>query len=153
MKTQSKSSIIIFMFAAVTCLFLFTNSYAGNCGCTAQHKINDCSCWIKCGGYCTSYIKLKTGKQQSGNANQWTSNIKSSDVKKGCVAIFKSKCHVAYVEEVIKDKKGKPESVKISEYNYGPNWVDKNCIVTDKYGIVTTRTVKINTVDGGFWKP
>lgn len=125
-----------------------TNSYAA-----ANCKQGDCACWIKAGGYCTAYIKLKTGKSQSGDANKWKSNIKSSDVKKGDVAIFKSKTHVAYVESVNKDKKGKPTSVKVSEYNYGPKWVDESCLVTDKFGIVSTRTVDISSVDGGFWRP
>lgn len=149
MKNKSIYSCSLIAFAS---LFSSTVVFAAN-QCTPNHKPGDCSCWIKAGGYCTAYIKNKTGKSQHGDANTWTSNIQSSQVKKGDVAIFRSLTHVAYIEDVIKDKKGKPVSVKISEYNWGPKKIDKDCIVTDKFGVVNHRTVDIGKVDGGFWRP
>lgn len=136
--------VTLSVIAAFPFLLSPANSYA-----KAPCTTGDCDCWIKEGGYCTAYIKLKTRKSQSGDANKWKSNIKSSDVKKGDVAIFKSITHVAYVENVSKDKK----TVTVSEYNYGPKWTDKKCLVTDKFGVVSTRTVNISSVDGGFWRP
>ena len=110
-------------------------------------------------GYCVDYIEKKAGHKQSGNASQWSGKKVSemkNDNKKGDVAIFPEAAggygHVAYIEKVNKDKKGNVDSIEVSEWNYGPKMVDKDCAVTNKFGEKTTRTVKIETV-GRIWRP
>ena len=104
-------------------------------------------------GYCTDYIKEKTGKQQSGDAKNWKGGGKKDDVKKGDVAIFDfgSWGHVAYVEKVNKNKKGKPESVDISEKNWATP-LDA-CAKGPNFGRKTTRNcVALSKIDR-FWRP
>jgi surface antigen len=104
-------------------------------------------------GYCTDYIKERTGKQQSGDAKDWKSNIKKDDVKKGDVAIFDfgKWGHVAYVEKVNHNKKGKPESVDISEKNWGSPLDD--CARGPEFGKKTNRKdVSLSRVSR-FWHP
>jgi len=104
-------------------------------------------------GYCVDYIQQKAGKKQSGNAKDWTSNIKKEDVKAGDVAIFKfgNWGHVAYVDKVNYSKDNKPESLDISEWN----WAEPldSCARGPKFGITSTRNVKLGKVNGGFWRP
>lgn len=102
-------------------------------------------------GYCVDYIKLKAGKKQSGNAENWYSNISKSKVKAGDVAIF-SYGHVAYVDSVNKDKKKNVVSVNISEWNYGSKYTDKYCRVTNMYGKKGKRTLALSSVTR-FWRP
>lgn len=124
----------------------------------------DCSKYIKMGGYCTDYVKSKVKPKNapSGDAKTWPNNVSKKDVKKGDAAIFKSVGsygHVAYVEKVNLDKKKNPTSVDISEMNWGgkpPMMLSDyalrvSCGVTDKFGVVSKRTVSINDVSG-FWR-
>jgi len=107
-------------------------------------------------GYCTDYIKKKVGTKQGGDAKDWSCNVDKTDVKGGDVAIFKSKNHVALVEEVTRDKKGKPKNIRISEWNWGKiNKKDKEkkyCIVTESFGISNERSVSASS-GVCFWRP
>jgi hypothetical protein len=124
-------------------------------GCDAtKPPPNPCATYFG-NGYCVDYIKLKTGKQQSGNAEKWNSNIGKTEVTTGDVAIF-SYGHVAYVDSVNKDKKGTVVSVNLSEWNFSNDpmpKVDSSCRVTTKFGKTTTRSnVPLSSVTS-FWDP
>jgi len=100
-------------------------------------------------GYCTDYVNTKISPKQSGDASRWPSNISSSEVRAGDVAIFRSINHVAYVDSVAtKDSKGRALTLNISEWNYGSTAkktaLEKSCIVTDKFGIKTTRKIAVS---------
>lgn len=117
-------------------------------GCT----IGDSGCWLAKGGMCTDYIQKKAG--QPAKAIQLNKRVSPENVRKGNVAQFNSFAHYAYVESVIKDKKGRPVAVNVSEYNHGACWVDQSTMVTDEYGKVTRRSgIPLSSVDGGFWSP
>ncbi len=111
-------------------------------------------------GYCTDYIKQRTGNKQRGNAGTWTTNIQTKEVRQGDVIIFKSPGvgHVAVVERVIYERNtDKPYQVEISEMNWGRASSDaekKACYVTEMFNQVGRRTVKVSDSSiKGFWRP
>lgn len=132
-------SLIIILHLAVVILFS-----------TSTECLSSDPCSIYYGnGYCTDYVghRLGEGYRQGGNAGTWSGNIDSSDVRYNDVAIFNSPGvgHVAVVDSV------NGESVTISEWNWGAGWIDENCSVTTKFGILNTRTISMSDVDR-FWR-
>lgn len=106
-------------------------------------------------GYCTDYIYSRTRKRQAGDASVWKSNINTNQVRAGDAAIFSGRNHVAYVERVIYARNtATPVQVEISEWNWGPTWVDKPCVVTNMFAktLPRNRIVSVNEVSG-FWRP
>ena len=74
-----------------------------------------------------------------------------SQVKKGDVAVFVSRAHYAYVENVVRNAAGVPVAVDLAEYNFGKCLVDEQVMVTDTYLKETKRQgVPLSMVDGGF---
>ena len=112
-------------------------------------------------GYCTDYVNSRIPIRQGGDANNWPSNMPSDAVARGDVAIFRSKVHVAYVEEVtIRDGNGKTIEVRISEMNWGARRPDtpKSCYVTVNFDVVqSSRRVLVATAEfmrpGGYRPP
>lgn len=112
----------------------------------------DCSQYLG-KGYCTDYIFAQTGQRQPGDAQDWNGDHDLSLLQKGDVAIFDlgTYGHVALVENVNKDSSGTPVSVNLSEWNYGPTYVNEACAVTNAFGIRGTReNIPVSTVDR-FW--
>jgi surface antigen len=107
-------------------------------------------------GYCVDYIKNRVGKKQSGDAATWSGNIDPKSVQPGDVAIFNSPApygHVAVVERVIYERNtDRPYQVEISEWNWGAQWVDKDCAVTNMFAKQSRRMVRVNIVKA-FWRP
>jgi hypothetical protein len=122
------------------------NEVTRRVGCT----IGDSRCWLSKGGFCTDYVQKKLQLVRSEREIAWTP-VQPEDVRKGDVAVFMSRTHYAYVESVVRDKRGKPIAVNVSEYNYGTCLVDEDVMVTDYYKKVNTRSgIPLNSVDGGF---
>lgn len=114
--------------------------------------VGDHGCWLTKGGMCTDYIQRKAGLP--GKPLQLNRRVSPEKVRKGDVAQFNGRAHYSYVENVIKDKNGRPVSISVSEYNYGTCWVDRSTMVTDTYGKKTLRSgIPLDSVDGGFWRP
>jgi surface antigen len=106
-------------------------------------------------GYCVDYIMQRFGHKPNGNASTWPANVSDkSNVRVGDVAIFRSAAngvgHVAVVEN-IHLKNGTPDSIDVSEMNYGSGL--DNCSRTNKFGIKTTRSNIPITSVSGFWRP
>lgn len=109
-------------------------------------------------GYCTDYIKERTGKKQSGNAGTWRGNIQVKEIRSGDVAIFGSPGvgHVAVIERVIYERNtDKPYEIEISEKNWGgasSNKEERDCYVTKMFNQIGRRTVRVSNVKA-FWRP
>ncbi len=122
------------------------NQVVKRAGCT----VGDTRCWIRSAGFCTDYVEKRLGKARAGQATR----IGPAEVEKGDVAVFASRAHMAVVEAVVKDGRGRPVAVDLSEYNYGTCWVDGDALVTERYGVVSGRRgVALHDVDGGFLRP
>lgn len=150
--------LAVFMFAGSqvsyaelpVCSNRVINEVTKRIGCT----VGDSKCWLSKGGFCTDYILKMIRRGQPGKEIRLNKKVRSEDVKKGDVALFISRIHYAYVESVVKDKKGKPIAVNVSEYNYGACWVDQPSMVTDQYKKVNKRYgISLSDVDGGFLRP
>lgn len=122
------------------------NQVVKRVGCT----VGDTRCWTRSGGFCTDYVEKRLGKGRAAQATR----VGPDEVEKGDVAIFASRAHVALVEGVIKDGRGRAVAVDVAELNYGTCWVDADALVTEKYGVVSRRRgVALLDVDGGFLRP
>ena len=102
-------------------------------------------------GYCTDYIKQRTGFKHSGDAKNWPGNISTSEIRVGDVAVFDFGAygHVAVVEDI------DGSYITISEWNWGPcrtGKCDRTCGVTDNYHRITMRRIPISSVTR-FWRP
>lgn len=99
-------------------------------------------------GYCTDYVNERANINQRGDGGSWPSNIQSSEVESGDVAIIRSMNHVAYVEGVTKrDAQGMPTEIKISEMNWGSGLqpgTPTECIITSKFNVKTYRTIPVS---------
>jgi len=104
-------------------------------------------------GYSIDLIKKIHKKVQKKAPKYWKNNIYPHQVRKGDVAIFAKQNYVAYVNYVISDKQGKKIFIVLRSWNTGKKWVDYTCRITNKFGRLTTQTVRIKDVDGGFWRP
>jgi hypothetical protein len=122
------------------------NEVSNRVGCT----VGDSKCWLRKGGFCTDYVQKKLLLDQSSQKVSWTS-VQPVDVRRGDIAVYNSIPHYAFVERVVRDKKGKPVTIDVSEYNFGDCLVDEQVMVTDKYKKVNARSgIPLNKVDGGF---
>jgi len=112
----------------------------------------DCSQYLG-RGYCTDYIQYATGQKQSGDAKDWTGDHDLTRLRDGDVAIFNSGTygHVALVDKVNRDANGIPVSVKLGEWNFGATMVNKDCGVTNEFGVLrNNRVVPVASV-ARFW--
>jgi hypothetical protein len=107
-----------------------------------------CKSYIDKKGYSADYIEAKTGKRQPGWPARWKSNVEPADVQVGDVvfASFRDSGtaqRVAMVDEVIQGSDGKAAAVIISEWNYGTRYNDKECAITDKFGIASSSRIPV----------
>lgn len=102
-------------------------------------------------GYCTDYVKQKTGISQRGDGGSWPSNMPKTEVARGDVAILRAHNHVAYVEEVTKrDSNGQPMEIRVSEMNWGRGLREgtpSECVVTSNFGVRTERKISVSQAD------
>lgn len=104
-------------------------------------------------GYCTDYVNSKLRTRIRGDAENWPANTAVNEIRPGDVAIFRREGHVAWVERVIFEG-GRPVAIDVTEQNFGRNWVNKNCRVTDNFGRVTPRrSIPLTRVDGVYREP
>lgn len=115
-------------------------------GCT----VGDGRCWIRSGGFCTHHVERRLGASGPLDGMR-LERVGPEDVRAGDIAVFSSRAHYAYVEAVVKDERGRPIAVDVSEYNFGTCWVDKEFMVTDRYKLLHRRAgIALRDVDGGF---
>jgi hypothetical protein len=115
-------------------------------GCT----LGDTRCWSRSGGYCGDHVEARIAAMRPG-AKLRLAAIRPEEVRKGDVAVFSSRAHYAVVEEVVRDKGGRPMAVDLSELNFGTCWVDEGLLITDQFKLVGRRAgVAVQAVDGGF---
>ncbi|MDP1535993.1 MAG: hypothetical protein Q8L95_02275 [Burkholderiales bacterium] len=123
---------------------------------SAQTFAEKCKSWIDKKGYSTDYIETKTGKRQPGLAPQWKGNIEPADVQVGDVVFTyvpnsTTAQRVAMVDEVeLKD--GKAIAVIYSEWNQGNRFTDRDCLVTDKFGLPTSGRLPVAAILRA-WRP
>lgn len=118
-------------------------------GCT----VGDSRCWLRSGGFCTDYVRSRLGLGRGGGELRFDAVVAEA-VRPGDVATFVSRAHYAWVDAVRRDGQGRPIAVDLSEYNFGGCWVDRDMMVTDRYGVLSRRAgVALNEVDGGFLRP
>lgn len=114
-------------------------------GCT----LGDTRCWLRSGGFCTDHVEHRLGARRAASAMRFDP-VTPEAVRPGDVAVFSARVHYAYVEAVIRDERGRPRGVEVSEYNFGTCWVDRETMVTEQYKVLTRRSVALADVDGGF---
>ncbi len=142
---MKKSKIIFFSWLIIISLLYNCNlSNAGSCSKYLGH------------GYCTDYIKYRTGFPHSGDAGTWSGNISSQQIRVGDVAIFgptktNSYGHVAVIEKI------DGNYITISEWNYGKKTGNKEkdaCGVTQLFHKlhIPYRVIPISSVTR-FWRP
>ena len=109
-------------------------------------------------GYCTDYIGQRIGKRPRGDPRTWPLNRDVSQIRDGVAVVFAgltSSGHVAYVESVIRDNKGNPVALKVSEMNYAKGTkagTPPSCLVTPNFGNITQRTFSLaGSGASGFW--
>lgn len=122
------------------------NAVVRRAGCT----VGDDRCWKRGGGMCADYVEGRIRKERSAKAIELTS-VGAEEVVRGDVAVFTARAHLAYVEAVRRDPKGRLVAVDVAEFNFGTCWVDREAMITDTYGVLTRRRgVAAAEVDGGF---
>lgn len=125
---------------------------------SAQSFAEKCKDYVEKKGYSADYIESKTGKRQPGPAARWKSNIELSDLKVGDVVFAYLRDaggnaqRVAMVDEVIAGADGKATAVIISEWNFGKRFTDKDCFVTDKFGLPTSTREPVAAILRA-WRP
>ena len=125
-------------------------------GASAQTFAEKCKSWIEKKGYSTDYIEAQTGKRQSGLAPQWKGNVapdavQVGDVVFGYVSGDSKAQRVALVDEV-EQKDGKPIAVIYSEWNQGSRYTDRDCFITDKFGLPTSGRLPVPAILR-VWRP
>lgn len=125
-------------------------------GAGAQTFAEKCKSWIEKKGYSTDYIETKTGKRQPGLAPQWRGNVEPEavqvgDVVFGYVSGDNKAQRVALVDEV-EQKDGKPVAVIYSEWNQGSRYTDRDCFITDKFGLPTSGRLPVPAILR-VWRP
>lgn len=98
-------------------------------------------------GYCTDYVNSKLRIRVRGDAESWPANTPVEKIQAGDVAIFRREGHVAWVEHV-EVRSGRVIAVTVSEQNYGREWVNRECRVTNNFGKTTTRRIEPSKIDG-----
>jgi hypothetical protein len=122
----------------------------------AQSFAETCKSWIDKKGYSTDYIETRIGKRQPGFAPQWRGNVEPADVQVGDVVFgYVSNDmmaqRVALVDEVER-KDGKPIAVIYSEWNRGNRYIDRDCFVTDKFGLMSSGRLPVSAILR-VWRP
>src|SRR5690242_2731935 len=84
----------------------------------------NCDDWMDRGGYCVDYVKTKIPTfpiPKSETEIEALKNREISKVEEGDVAIFDlgRYWHVAYVEKVHTDSRGRATAIDVSEMNFG----------------------------------
>ena len=128
-----------------------------SCDAFAQSFAEKCKSWIDKKGYSTDYIETKTGKRQPGLAPQWKGNVEPADVQVGDVLFTyvpnsTTAQRVAMVDEVIREADGKASAVIYSEWNQGKRFVDRDCLVTDSFGLPTSGRLPVPAILR-VWRP
>jgi len=164
METRMKRIAIIVLTILIS--GIHTIGYAANCNC------ND---WMEKGGYCVDYIKTRIPTFPIPNRDEMVGlkNTGIYDVTEGDVAVFfnKNYWHVAFVEKVYRDQRGKATAINVSEMNFGDalslpefkaKWKSNSpaelnrsfcCGITDNYDQITLRDkITLNTVKQ-IWSP
>lgn len=98
-------------------------------------------------GYCTDYVNSKLRARVRGDAENWPANTPVDKIQAGDVAIFRQVGHVAWVDHV-EVRSGRVIAVTVSEQNYGSEWVNRECRVTNNFGKTRTRRVDPSKIDG-----
>lgn len=113
-----------------------------------------CASWIAKKGYSRDYVEQRTGSRPPPR-NKWRDNIRPEELQVGDVVVVTIwPGHVALIEEITRDKEGKPERMRVTSFNYGRDhgWIDRDCEVTVKFGIEMSHWVSLaETV--GYWRP
>jgi hypothetical protein len=136
--------------AAVALLALATPSSAQS----DRDRATQCAPWIAKKGYSRDYVERRTGHRPPPRT-RWKDNIRPDQLQVGDVVVVTTwPGHVAVIDEVTRDKDGKPERMRVTSFNYGAGqgWVDRNCEVSRKFGIETTHWVLL-TETTGYWRP
>lgn len=125
-------------------------------GASAQSFAEKCKSWIEKKGYSTDYIEAKTGKRQPGLAPQWKGNVEPTEVQVGDVVFgyvenSTTAQRVALVDEVVLQD-GKPVAVIYSEWNQGKRYTDRDCFVTDSFGLPTSGRLPVPAILR-VWRP
>ncbi len=123
---------------------------------SAQTFAEKCKSWIDKKGYSSDYIESKAGKRQPGLAPQWKGNVDPADVQVGDVLFTyvpnsTTAQRVALVDEV-ETKDGKAIAVIYSEWNQGTHFTDRDCLVTDKFGLPTSGRLPVAAILR-VWRP
>lgn len=123
----------------------------------AQSFPERCKSWIEKKGYSTDYIETKAGKRQPGFAPQWKGNVEPADVQVGDVAFSyvpssTTAQRVAMIDEVIRESDGKASAVIYSEWNQGTRFTDRDCLITDKFGLPTSGRLPVAAILR-VWRP
>ncbi len=116
----------------------------------------DCASWVEQHGYSVDYIKLKTGKRQTGPIDGWRGNVDTKDVQPGDVVLTRLReksrlMRVSYVEDIRRNADGSPGAILVSEWNEG-RYTDERCLVTDHFGVASSRAVPVGEVVR-VWRP
>lgn len=126
----------------------------------AAHAQNDfrfdqrCADWIAKHGYSRDYIEQKIG-QRPPPRSRWRDNIKPDELQAGDVVVLNLwPGHVALIEEIERDAGGKPLRLTVASFNYGrgQRWIDEDCEVSGKFGVVTRQVVTMGETSG-YWRP
>lgn len=138
-------------------VLVLTMTSALSCEVFAQSFAEKCKSWIDKRGYSTDYIESKTGKRQPGMAPQWKSNVEAADVQVGDVLFTQvpnspTAQRVAMVDEVIREADGKVSAVIYSEWNQGKRVTDRDCNVTDSFGLPTSGRLPVAAILR-VWRP
>jgi len=136
----------------------------------------NCDDWMDRGGYCVDYVKTKIPAfpiPKTDTEIEALKNRETSKVEEGDVAIFDlgRYWHVAYVEKVHTDSRGRATAIDVSEMNFGgqlsfdeykSRWRTKKesewkralcCGVTKKYDQLSRRkNIAIDSVEQ-IWSP
>ena len=122
----------------------------------AQSFAEKCKSWIEKKGYSSDYIETKTGKRQPGFAAQWKGNVEPADVQVGDVVFTyvpnsTTAQRATMVDEVVTSD-GKVTAVIYSEWNQGKRFTDRDCLVTDTFGLPTSGRLPVPAILR-VWRP
>jgi len=121
---------------------------------TDSDRAARCASWIAKKGYSRDYIEQRTGFRPPPRET-WQDNIRRDELQVGDVVVVTLwPGHVELIEELARDKDGKPERLRVSSFNYGPGqaWIDRGCNATMKFGVETTHWIALRETVG-YWRP
>ena len=90
-------------------------------------------------------------------APQWKGNVEPADVQAGDVLFTfvpnsTTAQRVAMVDEVIREADGKASAVIYSEWNQAKRFIDRDCLVTDSFGLPTAGRLPVPAILR-VWRP